>query len=79
MGELSEKAAGWLRLAGGPGSAMYPGVPWECAPKTFAALRRRGLVDEYAPHNPAHKTRAVATAAGHRALRASPEPTKTGE
>jgi hypothetical protein len=66
---LSKQHAKLLRLAAGIGP-MYPGTQWDLAPAQFTKLSRRGLVDDYQPHNPVHKQRAVITAEGRQALAA---------
>ncbi len=44
---------------------MYPnGVYWDMASKQFDRLKVMGFVEEFYPHNPAHKTRAVITTIG---------------
>lgn len=43
---------------------MYPGDWWDGAPRQYRELQRLGFVDEYLPHNPVHKTRAVITDEG---------------
>lgn len=47
---------------------MYPGIHIEDAPGQIQKLIARGLLEEYQPHNPVHKTRAVITDLGRAAL-----------
>jgi hypothetical protein len=46
----------------------YDGERWDSSPAQFAKLERRGLVESWQPHNPAHMPRAIATEAGRAAL-----------
>lgn len=72
VGAIAEKQRYWLEIAlsqidNPPG--MYPGVTVESAPGQFRKLIARGLVEEYVPHNPVHKRRAIITDLGRAALR----------
>lgn len=66
---LTAAQAKLLRLAAAQGP-MYCGDRWDFAPRQYARLEAMGLVTEDAPRNPAHKPRAVITAAGREALAA---------
>jgi len=47
---------------------MYPGIYIDDAPGQIRKLIARGLLEEYHPHNPVHKTRATITDLGRAAL-----------
>lgn len=51
-------------------SGMYPGIYIDSAPAQIRKLIARGLLEEYQPHNPVHKTRAIITDLGRAALEA---------
>ena len=61
---LSAKDVRWLELAASQPTSGYPGIQWDMAPARFKSLERRGLVRQWKPHNPAHKTRAITTEVG---------------
>jgi len=65
---LTDREVTLLRLSATSGG-MYAGDRWDLAPKVYGKLERMGLVYLSAPHNPAHKDRAVATEAGRHFLR----------
>lgn len=46
----------------------YDGERWDSSPAQFAKLERRGYVECWQPHNPAHMPRAIITDAGREAL-----------
>lgn len=68
---ISVRDERWLRDAcAGSGSGLYDGTYYDDAPSRFSKLERRGLVEIYHPHNPAHKTRVRATKRGRAAIAA---------
>lgn len=69
QGVMRKKDHTWLELAANRGVGLqYPGIQWDICPTAFERLRKLGFVTEWEPHNPAHKTRAIATDAGRAAL-----------
>lgn len=69
---ISAKLMRTLADAARKGSGTeYDGERWDSSPAQFAKLERRGYVECWHPHNPAHMPRAIITAAGRDALAAS--------
>lgn len=64
--QLGKKLRGAIKSCHGV-SGMYPGTYWDHAPASFARLEKMGFVEQYHPHNPVHKTRAILTDKGAQA------------
>lgn len=69
---ISAKLLRTLETAARTGRGLeYDGERWDSSPAQFAKLERRGYVERWHPHNPAHMPRAVITKAGKEALSAA--------